>query len=94
MLSGGKDHTIRWREMRISPGPLRLYDEVRPERDVTVMVSRCTDMPLKEAAAFVGRADEWPDEIMLAGMRQHYPKIAMEDTVQVIEFNLIEKEET
>jgi hypothetical protein len=45
-------------------------------------------MPLSEAAAFVGRADEWPDAIMLEGMREHYPEIVLSDVVQVVEFKL------
>ena len=52
------------------------------------MVTNCTDLPLSKAAAFVGKQDEWPDEVMLAGMREHYPEIELSSTVQVIEFAL------
>jgi hypothetical protein len=43
-----------------------------PREAVTVFVT--TDMPLSQAAAFVGRNDEWPDDVMLAGMREHSRK--------------------
>jgi hypothetical protein len=42
-------------------------------------------MPLSSAAAAVGRAEEWPKEVMLAGMREHYPEIEWNDSVQVVE---------
>jgi len=41
---------------------------------------------LGEAAQFVGRAQEWPDAIMLEGMREHYPEIQLSSIVQVVEF--------
>ena len=86
-LSGAKTHTIRLQEARIVPGPLELRDAQDPMRRVIVEVRRCTDMPLREAAAFTGHTDEWPDAVMLAGMRTHYPAIALDDAVQVIEFD-------
>jgi hypothetical protein len=52
---------------------------------VVVWVTRTTEMPLSEAAAFVGRKDEWPKPVMLKGMREHYPEIAWNDIVHVIE---------
>ncbi len=42
-------------------------------------------MPLSEAARFLGREAEWPKQIMLEGMREHYPDIRWEDEVQIIE---------
>jgi hypothetical protein len=54
---------------------------------VVVEVFRCTDLPLSDAAAFVGRASEWPDDVMLAGMREHYPDIELSSAVQIIEFH-------
>jgi hypothetical protein len=54
-------------------------------RTAIVWVTRCTQMPLSEAAAFVGRDSEWPKDIMLAGMREHYPQIEWTDLVQVVE---------
>jgi hypothetical protein len=85
LLSGKKRATIRWREARIAPGPLLYVCEGAPHRRVVVEALRCTDMPLREAAAFLGRARDWPDPVMVEGMREHYPAIALDDTVQVIE---------
>ncbi|PHQ98643.1 MAG: hypothetical protein COB39_08320 [Marinosulfonomonas sp.] len=56
-----------------------------PEQSVIVNVIRCTDMPLSKAAAYFGMSDEWPDDVMLSGMRKHYPDIKLSDIVQVIE---------
>jgi len=56
-----------------------------PSRVVVVLVTRCTDVPLSEAAAFLGNETEWPDAIMLEGMREHYPEIKLTDTVQIVE---------
>jgi len=42
-------------------------------------------MPLALAAPYLGSSEEWPDEVMLAGMREHYPDIELSDVVQVIE---------
>lgn len=88
VLSGEKTSTIRWRERRIVPGQLKFICNESPELTVLVEVHRSTDMPLSAAAAFVGRTDDWPDEVMLNGMREHYPDIQMSSTVQVIEFSL------
>lgn len=83
--NGEKRSTIRWRETAIQPGYMRYVCDGRPEQTVIVWVVRSTSMPLSEAAASVGRADEWPKEIMLAGMREHYPQIEWNDVVDVIE---------
>jgi len=88
ILSGAKTSTIRWRERRIVPGPMKFICERHPKRTALVEVSRCTDMPLSEAAAFVGRKGEWPDGVMLDGMREHYPDIQLSSMVQIIEFSL------
>ena len=48
------------------------------------MVTACTSMPLSKAAAFLGRETEWPDEVMLTGMREHYADIELTDMVDVI----------
>jgi hypothetical protein len=85
ILSGEKTHTIRWREARIVPGPMTYICEDAPEQRVTVEVTRCSDVPLAEAAALVGMEDIWPAPVMLAGMREHYPEIELTDIVQVIE---------
>jgi len=34
---------------------------------------------------YLGRSEEWPDEVMLAEMREHYPNIERAEIVQVIE---------
>jgi hypothetical protein len=52
---------------------------------VVVNVLRRSDMPLTSVAAYLGKADEWPDDAMLPGMREHYPGIELSDIVQVIE---------
>lgn len=83
--NGNKRSTIRWRERPIVPGYMRYVCAGDPDRTVVVWVTRITSMPLRNAAAFVGRQDEWPDQVMLAGMREHYPGIELDDEVQVIE---------
>ena len=85
VLNGEKTHTIRWRETRIRPGPMRYVSEGDSEKTVVVLVTRCTDVPLSKAAALVGKQDIWPDKIMLSGMREHYPDIELDDIVQVVE---------
>lgn len=86
IVSGAKTSTIRWGEQRVHPGLLQFNCDEDPSQTIVVNVVRCTDTPLADAASFVGRADEWPDDIMLAGMREHYPKITLADIVQVVEF--------
>lgn len=83
--SGEKTSTIRWREARIGPGLMRYVCDGDVGRTALVWVTRCTDMPLYEAAAFLGREHDWPDTVLLAGMQEHYPQIAMDCKVQIIE---------
>ena len=83
--TGEKTSTIRWREDRIAPGYLRYVCDGDPAKTVVVWVTRCTDLPLSQAAAFVRRETEWPKEIMLSGMREHYPEIRWNDMVQIVE---------
>ena len=85
VLSGEKTSTIRFGEARIVPGPMRYTCENDTNRTVTVEVIRCTDMRLSEAARFLGREADWQRAIMLVSMREHYPGIAWDDIVQVIE---------
>lgn len=85
ILNGRKTATIRWRETRIAPGPMRYVCDGDPSKSVVVTVTRCTDMPLSNAAAHLGRSEDWPDAVLLAGMREHYPEIELTDVVQVIE---------
>ena len=85
ILNGEKTSTIRFREQRISIGPMDYWCDGDSENSVTVWVKRCTDMLLSEAAEFVGKKEEWTDQIMLTGMRVHYPSIELTDIVQVVE---------
>ena len=85
VLSGEKTNTMRWREMRIIPGPLQFFSETDRYPDCTVMVVRCTDVPLRDAADLVNMRAVWPDQKMLAAMQRHYPDITLDDLVQVIE---------
>lgn len=85
ILSGEKTSTIRWRETRIEPGYMRYVCDGDRARTTIVWVTRCSDMPLSQAAAFVGREAEWPPEVMLAGMKEHYPAIGLDDMVQIVE---------
>jgi hypothetical protein len=85
LLRGDKIQTVRWREGRVGVGPLVFYSETESGREVEVWVTRCTRMPLGDVAAFLSKTKEWPDDVMLAGMRAHYPGISLRDVVDVIE---------
>jgi hypothetical protein len=85
VLSGEKTSTIRWREATIVPGLMRYVNAGDRARNVVVMVTGCARMPLHEAAAYLGREDEWPDAVMLDGMREHYPSIELHDMVDIVE---------
>jgi hypothetical protein len=85
VLSGEKTSTIRFREPRIVPGPMRYVCSDDSGKTAVVNVTKCTDMPLASVAAYLGKTDEWPDDVMLSGMREHYPDIELSDIVQVIE---------
>lgn len=90
IVSGEKTSTIRFRENRIVPGPMRYACDDDIDQSVIVNVVRCTDMPLAEVTAYLGKTAEWPDDVMLSGMREHYPDIEMTDIVQVIEHDPFE----
>ena len=85
ITKGEKTSTIRWRETRIEPGLMAYVCDNDPKKTAVVLATNCTDMPLSEAAAFVGMESEWPDNVMLAGMREHYSDIELVSIVQVIE---------
>ncbi len=85
VVSGVKTSTIRFSEQQIVIGPMFYWCEGCAERSTEVWVHSCTSMPLFEAAAFLGKAKTWPDDVMLEGMREHYPRIQLSDIVQVIE---------
>ena len=85
VISGAKRSTIRWRETEIHPGLMR-YTCVGNDNETTVVrVTRVTSMPLADVASFLGIEADWPPEIMLEGMREHYSEIRLADVVQVIE---------
>ncbi len=67
---------------------MRFVCDEDQEQTIDVEVIRSTHMPLFEVASFVGKTDEWPDQIMLEGMREHYPDIKLSSIVQVIEYRL------
>lgn len=56
VLIGEKRSTIRFRQTRIVPGPLRYVCDDDAALTIVVDVIRCTDMQLSEAARFLGRA--------------------------------------
>ena len=85
VIKGEKTSTIRFKEQQIHEGPLAYWCEGNSAKTVTVWVNRCTDMPLSEVAKFLEKTEEWPDEVMLEGMREHYSDIQLSDIVQVIE---------
>jgi hypothetical protein len=85
LLSGDKRSTIRFEEPDIMPGRLAYRCERDGSPVAIVEVTRVTKMRLSEAAAFLGRSADWPPAVMLAGMREHYPRITLDDAVQVVE---------
>jgi hypothetical protein len=85
VISGEKKFTIRWREVTIRPGYMLYVCDGDPAKNALVWVTKCTQIRLSEAAAFVGKDTEWPPAVMLAGMREHYPEISLTDHVQIIE---------
>ncbi len=89
ILRGEKTSTIRWREARIVPGLMRYLCDDDPDLSVVVNVLKCTDMSLASVADFLGMTEEWPDDVMVAGMREHYPDIELTDIVQVVEHETV-----
>ncbi|MEH6633353.1 MAG: ASCH domain-containing protein [Halopseudomonas aestusnigri] len=85
ILSGEKTSSIRWRELQIMPGRMAYVNEDDPNQTVVVCVTKCTDMPLSDVATYLGRESEWPDQIMLEGMQEHYPEIKLNSIIQLIE---------
>ena len=85
ILSGEKTSTIRWNETIIVLGPMRYICRDKQNQTIIVNVLRCSDMPLSEVAKYLGQTKKWSALILLKGMREHYPKIELSDSVQVIE---------
>jgi len=69
LVSGEKTSTIRWREQRIASGPLKFICMDVPSNTADVIVSRCSDMALRDVASFLQRSAEWPDDEMLSSMK-------------------------
>ncbi|WP_245453214.1 hypothetical protein [Aquibium carbonis] len=67
------------------PGLLRYVCDGDPALRTIVRVIRVTTMLLRAAAAFLGRAADWPDAVLLDGMREHYPAITLDDAVEIVE---------
>lgn len=85
VCSGEKLSTIRWREARIVPGEMIYVCDDDATLQVRVIVTKCSDMALRGVAEYLGQSSVWPPDIMLRGMREHYPTITLDDVVQVIE---------
>lgn len=81
---GKKQHSIRWRECRIVPGPMRYVNAQNAEDMLVVQVTVVKTMPLSSVAAYLGKSEEWPDPVLLEGMREHYPDIQLDSEVDVI----------
>lgn len=81
---GEKTSTIRWQEGDIVTGPLRLVNQ-QDEADIEIVwVTRIDILRLNEVAAKLGKEVEWPDAVLLKGMREHYPAIRLSGEVQLI----------
>ena len=85
ILDGTKTSTIRFNEQHITLGALSYVCEGSLNQSVVVWVTKCTDMALADAASYLGKTSEWPDEIMLKGMQEHYHEIQLSDIVQIVE---------
>ncbi|MBN33994.1 MAG: hypothetical protein CMM46_04315 [Rhodospirillaceae bacterium] len=85
ILNGSKTSTTRWRELRIEPRRMTCICDDDPSSTVVVWITRRTDFPLRDAAALVDHEDDWPNHVMLAGMREHYRDITLDDTTQIVE---------
>ncbi|CCF10048.1 hypothetical protein PANA5342_2655 [Pantoea ananatis LMG 5342] len=84
LRAGEKRHTIRWQEQKITPGPLCYVSNEDPATWVIVDVAQVVTMPLSSVAHYLGKGDEWPDAVLLAGMQEHYPAIQLDSQVEVI----------
>lgn len=85
IVAGEKTSTIRYGETRIVIGPLVYWSDGNSSINTLVWVHGCSEMLLSNVAAYLGKEEDWPDEIMLEGMREHYPTIQLDSTVQVVE---------
>ena len=65
-------------------GPLRLVNQQDETDAVIVWVTQVDTLRLSEVAATQGKQEEWPDAVLLEGMREHYPEIRLGSEVQLI----------
>ncbi|ORM71108.1 ASCH domain-containing protein [Pantoea rwandensis] len=82
--SGKKQHTIRWREEKIIPGPMQYVNADDDTDTFVVQVTKVKTMKLFTVACYLGKLEEWPDDVLLRGMREHYPDIRLDSEVAVI----------
>lgn len=82
--SGKKQHTIRWGEEKIIPGPMQYVNADEDSDTLVVQVTQVKTMKLCSVARYLGWLEEWPDEVLLSGMREHYPDIRIDSEVAVI----------
>ncbi|WP_337010988.1 hypothetical protein [Pantoea sp. AS142] len=81
---GEKTSTLRWQEAEIVTGPLRLVN-LQDEADTVIVWVTCVEtLCLSEVATRLGKEAEWPDAVLLEGMREHYPDIRLSSEVQLI----------
>jgi len=86
--AGKKQHTLRWREHKIVPGPMRYLNVQNIDDTLVVRVTAVKTMPLSAVARYPGKEEEWPDPVLLAGRREHYPDIQLDSEVDVIHHSL------
>lgn len=82
--SGLKTHTIRWREKKIVPGPMLYVNASDVSDKILVLVTKVEKMPLSAVAFYLGKQNEWTDDGLLLGMREHYPEIELDSVVDII----------
>jgi len=82
--TGIKTHTIRWREQEIVSGAMIYVNASDTSDTARVMVTKVKKMPLSAVAGYLDKRDAWPDKVLLAGMREHYPDIELDSEVDVI----------
>lgn len=86
ILTGEKESTIRWMEQNIMVGLLKFSYVNDLSKSLVVQVFRSTELPLSEAAIFLGKSLDWPDDLLLEWMCEQCPDIQMSSIVQIVEF--------
>ena len=81
ILTGEKESTIRWMEQNIMVGLLKFSYVNDLSKSLVVQVFRSTELPLSEAAIFLGKSLDWPDDLLLEWMCEQYPDIQMSSIV-------------